>query len=154
MEKGIKLKSAEFEELNSFPEQTEYNQVQKKASENNSDNYLTKLLKLLPSEVTAVYLFIDGIVKGSGKDTLFLNWIIFICLLLINVIYLNKYITTSNVKIKMFQIGFSSIGFIIWGYFIGGPFKFISWYDIIYGSVSIPIYTLLIPLIFNKKMVE
>lgn len=117
------------------------------------DSYVDQVLKYIPSEIVAAFLFMDGILRSSGKATVLYFWLIFIFLLAITPFYIWA-VTSEKVestgaarKPAWDQIIISFFSFAVWVFAIGGPFKFLSWYDPAYGSTSLVLFTFLPPII-------
>ncbi|NOU20101.1 MAG: hypothetical protein HOO91_21300 [Bacteroidales bacterium] len=114
-----------------------------------SENYQSRLLKLIPTEVIGVYIFISGLLEGyqGGKYTL-LYWIIFGLLFIINPIYL-RYVT--NVRNKK-QLVVCTVGFAVWVLSLGNSFIIIGG-DVVFsrllGSIILALYTLVVPIFFK-----
>lgn len=110
-----------------------------------TDYYKDKLLNLLPAEVVGVFLFIDGVFKGSKVEASTLQtiqWGVFTILIILNILYLRK--IQQN---KWKQVVFTSGAFIIWVAAIGGPFSTLHQQDVVQllSSIALPLYTLAIP---------
>ena len=94
-------------------------------------DYKSKLLKLIPSEIIAAYMVIHGIFGGQvievGEKDLshVVGWSVFAALLILTPLYLVK---IHNVKSKA-QILLTTLSFPVWVYTIGGPFKMAGWYQ-------------------------
>jgi len=112
-------------------------------------DYKSKLLKLIPSEIIAAYMVIHGIFGGQvievgEKDlTNVVGWSVFAALLILTPLYLVK---IHNVKSKA-QILLTTLSFPVWVYTIGGPFKMAGWYQPQIASCILVVWTLIIPLV-------
>lgn len=118
------------------------------------DDFKTRLIKLIPSEILTAYVTIQGLISGAqvlnatgNADTQrMLLWIVFVILLLLNPVYLYF---VSNVR-KWPQIVYTTIAFFIWILVIGGPVNEILHLPAQFiGSILLVIYTLLIPIIYK-----
>jgi hypothetical protein len=111
------------------------------------DTYKSRLFKYIPAEVIAAYLTVQGIIETAGANTKanlpVLLWVTTVFLLAATPFYLKR---IQKVK-KGQQIIISSLSFLVWVFFLGGPFKNLSWYDPIYGAILFPLFTFLIPII-------
>jgi hypothetical protein len=112
------------------------------------DEYLSKVLKLIPAEVVSLYVALTGIVYMAGTEsngrTLF--WIIFLICLIGTPLYLMRIAKVSN----YLQIGISCLAFIIWAFAIGGQYILaIPGYQPIYGALLLPIFTFFVPMIIQ-----
>lgn len=136
---------------------TKQNMTLSRADDNKEDPYVNKLLKLIPADVIAVYLTVFNLIKAyqrsdGGTNTTF-QWIVFIAILLITPFYL-KFIAKIE---STLQIIFCMVSFCIWVFSMGGPMdgQEISGYSVQFiASVILPIYTLLIPFIYDKTIPE
>ncbi|UCH92599.1 MAG: hypothetical protein JSV88_20195 [Candidatus Aminicenantes bacterium] len=110
-----------------------------------TQTYRSKLLKLIPSEIVAAYMVLQGIIpEASAKWGLV---IVSLVLLIITPIYLCKF---ENVK-KTAQIAFSTFSFVIWIYSLGGPFIHWGIHKPWIGSIVLVLWTLLIPMFFKTN---
>lgn len=108
-----------------------------------SDDYAARLLKYIPSEVIALYIMLDALIRSSGETNLSLYWGVFIFSIVVTPLYLWR-IQKVNKKL---QLSISTLAFIVWIFAIGGPFVYLSWYKPLYGGILLPIYTFLISII-------
>ena len=116
------------------------------------DPYVSKIIKLIPADIISVYLAVFNIVKSNnqnadGNSTL--QWIVFGLLLAITPFYLKKVAQINTTK----QIVFCTISFVVWVFSLGGPLDGVSiggYTAQFLGAVFLPIYTLLIPLLYNQ----
>ena len=112
-------------------------------------DYKSKLLKLIPTEIIAAYMVIHGIFQGQviqvgEKDlTHVVGWSVFAALLVLTPLYLVK---IHSVKSKA-QVILTTLSFPVWVYTIGGPFKMAGWYQPQIASCILVVWTLIIPLV-------
>lgn len=108
------------------------------------DAYKDRLLKLIPAEVVAVYLALQGILAtadGTSRASILL-WVISAILLVSTPSYLWR---ISGVR-KRSQLALSTAAFVVWVFALGGPFETLSWYEPLYGALLLPLFTFLVPL--------
>ena len=118
------------------------------------DDFSTRLIKLIPSEIIVVYVFIAGVIEANSLSSVALYWLIFIVLLICTPLYLirvTKNQEDSNDSIPVTQIILATIAFPVWIFSLGGPFAFYSWYNPAYGSILIAFYTLFSTIIVGKE---
>jgi hypothetical protein len=108
-----------------------------------ADDYTSKLVKYIPSEVVALYIALGSILGSSDKSDSSLYWVIFGVCLVGTGLYLWR---VTNVT-KVTQIVISVVAFFVWAFALGGPFESLSWYDPIYGALLLPIYTFFVPML-------
>jgi hypothetical protein len=108
-------------------------------------DYKDKLLKLIPSEIVAAYMILQGIIPedSSRIGTL----VVGIALTILTPVYLNR---IHNVK-RTVQLVLTTISFIVWLYTLGGPFRAWGIYQAWIGSVILIIWTLIIPLFIRAQ---
>jgi hypothetical protein len=112
----------------------------------NQDDYQSRLLKYIPTEVVALYLTLDNILKSAAVDQqpdLTLLWIIFLLLVVFTPIYLWR---VTKVR-KSVQLIISTVAFVIWVFALGGVFENLPWYKHYYGALLLPTFTFLVPII-------
>ena len=107
------------------------------------DKYTSRLLKYIPAEVLVLYLTLDAIIRSSDKISLAGYWAIFILGIFATYLYLWR---IEKVQ-KQLQLLISVGAYCVWVFALGGPFVHLTWYDPIYGSLALPIYTFFIPII-------
>ncbi len=109
------------------------------------DDYIERLIKYIPSEVIALYLTLDPLVRptlGSpGPDNQIIHWLIFIFCAFLTWFYLRRVLQVK----KQVQLIISVGAFFVWVFAIGGPFVYFPWYKPLYGGILLPLYTAFIP---------
>lgn len=119
-----------------------------------ADNYQSKLLKLIPTEVIGVYIFINGVIQSSDieKQTLIIvQYIVISILFIVNPVYLRYAANVTNKK----QLIICTIGFVVWVLSLGNPFfantqNSIDLFNLI-GTITLPLYTLFVPIFIREK---
>jgi hypothetical protein len=111
------------------------------------DDYITKLLKYIPAEIVAAFLFIDGLIKSLSQPSAVVFWIVFIVLLILTPLYMWRVTTEPDKPAAVAQIIIATFGFFVWVFAIGGPFSTLGWYLPVYGSILLVVYTLVIPIV-------
>ena len=110
------------------------------------DSYSERLMKYIPTEIIALYLTFDTIIRSSSEDILttkVIYWMIFFfCILAIILVLIRK----DKVKSSL-EISISVVAFAVWIFALGGPFLEFCWYKTLYGALLLPAYTFLVPLI-------
>ncbi len=107
------------------------------------DDYKTRLLKYIPGEVVALYIFLEGIVKSAADVPHAIYWVIFCVGALGTYLYLLR---VAKVE-KQVQLIISVVAFCVWAFALGGPFAQLAWYKPVYGALLLPIYTFFVPMI-------
>jgi len=116
-----------------------------------SDNYISRLLKYIPSEIVMVYVSIEGVLRSaySINPTRLEQglWILAGVLIFLTPLWLWRVM-----RVKSFSHLFvSTISLLVWMFAIGGPFTTFDWYHPSLGAVALPLYTLLVPIITGGK---
>ena len=110
------------------------------------DDYISKLIKYIPTEIVTLYLLVDGILK-SFTSAPAVNWAVFFLLLVLTPVYMWRMTREVSKSTAWDQIVVSFFSFGLWVYVIGGPFSQLSWYVPQYGSILVAIFTVFVPLI-------
>ena len=108
-----------------------------------SSSYGDKLFKLIPSEIVAAFMAINGFLAGDVENNKWTLLVATVLLLALIPIYLQRIYKVYNV----IQIVFTMGSYIVWIYSIGGPFKNFNLYNAALASTILVFWTLLIPLI-------
>ena len=111
-----------------------------------TDEFLGKLAKYIPAEITAAYLFILGIISGVAGPSSIILWIALIVLAAFAPIYFYYVALKERETPDKAQIIISIPAFLIWAFAIGGPFTTFSWYNQAYGAALVGIATVAIPM--------
>ena len=108
-----------------------------------NQDYKSKLLKLIPSEIVAAYLVIQGIIPEERKyiGTLVES----IILLALVPLYLRNVYGVRRLGQHLFVMG----AFVVWIYSLGGPFRYWNLWEAWIGSSLLILYTLAIPLVYR-----
>ena len=120
------------------------------------DVYHERLLKLIPGEVVALYLFLQGVLlsalSGPGQEGQLKVWLwaVFAIILVGNIFYLKKF----NKVTDFVQILILSLAFIIWIFTIGGPFRLMDFYQEFMGAVALGIFTFFVPIFYKGPSVS
>lgn len=124
------------------------NQYQSKGEEAKLDGYFDKLIKYIPTEIVGAWIAITGLIKGSSNiPTNTILWILFIIFTALTSVSILKQTFDPKKPPAIKQIILSTIAFIVWVFALGEPFNTLSFYNPVYGSISLILYNLIIPLI-------
>jgi hypothetical protein len=113
------------------------------------DDYVDRILKYIPSDIVAGWLFLSGLilsVDDKHRQRLLL-WIVFVVLIPLTVAWTLKQTRVPNKPPAWTQTAIATGSFVVWVFAIGGPFATLSWYDTVYGSIVLVLYTISIGLV-------
>ena len=116
------------------------------------DPYFSIIIKLIPADIISVYLAVFNLIKSNDQNpdhNNVLQLIVFGIFLIITPFYLRKAAKIIPGK----QIIYCVFAFIIWVLSLGGPVQGLTltgYSTQFLGSVFLPVYTLLVPLIYTK----
>ncbi len=123
------------------------------------DDYLAKLAKMIPAEVVSFYIISTGAITAAEgevpKDAL--AWLVFgvglLATALLAWITAKKDLTAAKADFIEQRAGwktvFTTFGFFVWVFALGGPFTQITGYFTVYGTLLMMIYTLLAPAFYD-----
>jgi hypothetical protein len=114
------------------------------------DDYLSQVVKYIPAEIVAGFLTLNGILASASKTPQAAYWIVFGLLILLTPLYIWRVTKDPKLPMPWVQIVVATGSFIIWVFAIGGPFTFLNWYLPVYGAITLPIYTLGIPIVVGR----
>ena len=117
--------------------------------ESDRSSFLEVLLKLIPSEVIAVHVFIQGVMPRLFLPTL----VVFLLLVGITPLYLYW---AMGVRSRP-QLVVSTLSLVVWIYALNqGPFRFMRspWWEPWYGSVLLALWTLVPPMFLTRAEPE
>jgi hypothetical protein len=118
---------------------------------NRTDNYMSRVLKYIPSEIVMAYISIDGVLRTCYNPNVWadrqvlwkLSWIIAAALTLITPLWLWRVTRVRRAP----QLLISTISVPVWLFALGGPFALLDWYRPALGAIVLPLYTLMLPII-------
>ena len=109
------------------------------------NSFLQVLLKLIPSEVIAVFVFIQGVMPGRFWPHVIMTLV----LIGLTPFYLSM---AGGVKSKA-QLVLSTLSLVVWIYAMGtGPLRFVRppYYEPWHGAVLLAVWTLVPPMLLTK----
>ncbi|HUI70127.1 MAG TPA: hypothetical protein VL354_06370 [Spirochaetia bacterium] len=110
------------------------------------NSFLQVLLKLIPSEIIAVFVFIQGVMPPAVLP----HVVVAALLIAITPVYLAR---VSHVSSRT-QLVVSTLSLVIWIYAIGiGPLRFVPrpWYEPWHGAVALAVWTLVPPIFLTPR---
>jgi hypothetical protein len=118
---------------------------------NRADNYMSRVLKYIPSEIVVAYISMDGILRTCYNPNLWadrqillkLLWIISAILTVLTPLWLWRVMRVRRLS----QLFISTISVPVWLFALGGPFALLDWYRPALGAIVLPLYTLILPII-------
>jgi len=113
------------------------------------DDFLARLIKLIPSEVVAVYLGLDGVLRGA-RDTLPLApafWVVFGVMLVGTPLFLWR---VQNVE-KPVQLAVSTLSFAVWVFVAGGAAQEVVHLNPTVGAIVLLLYTFFVPILVGER---
>jgi hypothetical protein len=110
------------------------------------DDYLTKVVKYIPPEVLAAYLFMAGVIDSNVTNKH--DHAIWLGSLLVGVLVLTIPYDLRVLKIvRWSQIGMSVLGIGVYVFAVGGWFATTTWYHQWYASIVVPLFGLVIAIL-------
>ena len=109
------------------------------------NSFLQVLLKLIPSEVIAVFIFVQGVMPR----VLLPHIVIALLLVCITPVYLYW---AEGVRSRQ-QLVISTLSLAVWVYAMGvGPLRFVRppWYEPWHGAVALALWTLVPPMVLAR----
>ena len=119
-----------------------------------TDTYMSRVLKHIPSEIVMAYVAIDGVLRTCYNPNLWadrqvlwkLSWIIAATLTIITPLWLYRVMRVRRTP----QLIISTVSVPVWLFALGGPFALLDWYRPALGAIVLPLYTLILPIIFRS----
>lgn len=112
------------------------------------DDYFSKLLKYIPTEIVGGWIAITGLIKSAtGIPTNSILWILLVIFTVITAAYIFQQTSEPKKPPAVKQTIISTMAFVVWVFALGEPFNSLSFYSPVYGSILLILYNLIIPLI-------
>lgn len=115
-----------------------------------TNRYADVLVKLIPTEVIGAYMVIVGFITPSLAGARWIALGASLCLLVMTPFYLRL---GHDVQ-RRDQLIFTSLSFVVWVYWMGGPFQLWGIHIPQIASIILVLWTLLIPFINQPKIVK
>lgn len=108
-----------------------------------SDKYTDKLIKLIPIESISVYAALNGVLPELNVTPIW-DFLVLLLVIIGNLAYMRN----ADAQIGLKQLSIHTLALILWVYTLGGPFErsFVN-YNPLLGSVLVPLFVFLVPLI-------
>ncbi len=127
-------------------------QLQSTTSKESVDGYQDRLLKYIPADVNGAWLALTGIVKSAATiPQSNVLWGLFLILLILTPIWTWQQTSRPNQPPAITQIVVSTGAFFVWVFALGDPFTSLSFYQPVYGSIVLILYTLIVAKIAPKE---
>jgi hypothetical protein len=115
--------------------------------------YLDRLMRMVPSEVVALYLVGAGFIPVTDRITLAV-WSV-VCLAGVVLVRALGSRDTANGKGPQWpSVAISSTAFVVWLYSLGGPFAAFGIHVPYIGSLLVLAWTFFLPLVYKGEPVE
>lgn len=111
------------------------------------DQYLGRVVKMIPSEVVAAYLVGAGVIPPDN-DKVLAGWSV-VCLL---ALVIRARLTRDPERGKGAQwlnVLLAAVAYVIWIYNLGGPFRAYGMYVPYVGTLMLVSWTLFVPLVYD-----
>lgn len=120
------------------------------------DTYFDRVVKYVPADIVAAWTAVIGIVKGAQQvPTDAILWSCFVGGIIITFFWMLHQTKLERVpldSIAYWQASIATVAFAVWAFAIGGaPFDSLSFYNPIYGSLTLIAFTLISGLIVPTK---
>lgn len=116
------------------------------------DDYRDRLMKYIPADIVAIYLSLLALIKAANPDKtpiIAIEWAIFGIIFVVSVPWQRKVVKID----KWQQVVIGTVAFVLWAITLGDPFTTTwgTWYQPLYGSIFLMLFTFLIPLFQAQK---
>lgn len=108
-------------------------------------SYQDRLLKLIPTEIIAAYMALQGVVPPAYAKWATLA--IAVILVALTPLYLMRLQGVRHTG----QVVMTTLAVVVWLYTLGGPFQYWGLYQAWIGSVLLVLWTLIVPLVVNPQ---
>jgi len=115
------------------------------STEKKTTTYSERLVKYIPAEVLAGYIFAGSLISSINSPTgrvIYLVVLIVLCLIAIPIQYQKLIERGKRARKHMF---ISELAFLAWAYGIGGPFAVLGWHHPAMAGLILVAFTFLAP---------
>jgi len=122
---------------------------------NTADDYMSRVLKHIPSEIVMAYVAVDGVLRTSYNPAVWserrtlstLLWVVLAVLSILTPFWLWRVMRVRRPA----QLFISTLSVPVWLFALGGPFALLDWYQPAFGAIVLPLYTLVVPIIYRSR---
>jgi hypothetical protein len=112
------------------------------------DDYNTRILKMIPAETVALYLFLEGIIVSTLTGNQLRGWLVglFATMTVLNVLYMRRVQNVTDGK-QLVAIG---AAFVVWVFNLAGD-KLLAGtgYVPVMGSALLGLFTFVVPMFYK-----
>lgn len=113
-----------------------------------ADTYFDKVIKYIPADIVGAWIAVTGLIVGAaGVPSGAVLWIAFAIGVILTAAWTWKQTAAPNKPLAVTQIVISTVAFVVWVFALGGPFESLAFYQPLYGSLLLILYTLVVALI-------
>ena len=111
------------------------------------DTYFDRVIKYIPADVVAAWTLVSSLIGEPPKIPAVAHWGLFVVFIALTALWTYRQTTVKNQPVATVQIIISSVAFAVWVFALKGPFARFEWYNELYGSILLIVFTLVVPLI-------
>lgn len=120
------------------------------SSHDKGDNYVTRLLKLIPSDILALYIFGQNTIPDENVNALLVFTIVCSVLLVLTRMQLTS--EGGGQSPQWAAIFISLISFFIWVYSIGQLFVKLGWHEKWIATLMMAVWVFVVPYIYKGDL--
>lgn len=115
-------------------------------------DYLSRLIKMIPAEIVGLYMIVTGFIPEDEHTWLLIVTII--CLIFLIIVRVKATSDkANNLPPQQFPIFVAAIAFVLWVYWLGGPFKhYEGVHKQFVASVLIVLWSFIIPVFYKGSV--
>jgi len=116
------------------------------------DTYFDRVVKYIPADVVAAWTAAMGLINSTPNiphSTIF--WIAFIIGVVLTALWTLKQTTEPKKRPAITQTAIAVGSFTIWVIALGGPFATLTFYNSVYGSLLLIMYSLVVGLVIPAE---
>jgi hypothetical protein len=123
-------------------------ELQATTGESATDDYVDRVVKYVPADVVAVWIFSSASIEAAADiNRSLILWLVFAALLLITPLWVLRQASLPKTPPAVVQALLSTCSFAVWVFALGGPFALMNFYSPVYGAVLIAVYSLAVGLV-------
>ena len=114
------------------------------------DEYLSRLIKLIPTEVISLYIVGKGIIEN--EQILLLLWTIACLFFVVLIRFYGTADIQKNLPPQLKAILISTISYVVWIYSMGDIFALLGVYSSKLGSLLVLLWTAIVPYVYKGDL--
>ena len=116
------------------------------------DTFFDRVIKYIPSDIVGGWVALTGVIASAQTiPAATVLWIVFAVMVALTYVWTLRQTKAPGLLPAKTQALVSTGSFAVWVFALGGPFEHLGWYERVYGSIALILYTLVMGAIVPRE---